>query len=186
MAYHKITLLLFKTSDQSSKFRTRKSVEINDFTNNWAYSPDSKIEFKTIMLKSRLCDYSVSYIPVNGIITITGAGIDAVTQRAEQGNKQVTFKNCASLTKCIRRANLETSVSRKESTPNFPKNDYFLLTDSTPTCAYQGVRKIRFLENLAWFVFLKHPFWDLYFYLITDEIYSSRQCSVSTYCYADV
>ena len=186
MAYHKITHLLFKTSDQSSKFRTRKSFEINYFTNNWAYSPDSKIEFKTIMLKSRLCDYSVSYIPVNGIITITGAGIDAVTQRAEQGNKQVTFKNCASLTKCIRRANLETSVSRKESTPNFPKNDYFLPTDSTPTCAYQGVRKIRFLENLAWFVFLKHPFWDLYFYLITDEIYSSRQCSVSTYCYADV
>ena len=144
MAYHKITHLLFKTSDQSSKFRTRKSVEINDFTNNWAYSPDSKIEFKTIMLKSRLCDYSVSYIPVNGIITITGAGIDAVTQRAEQGNKQVTFKNCASLTKCIRRANLETSVSRKESTPNFPKNDYFLPTDSTPTCAYQGVRRFVF------------------------------------------
>ena len=170
MAYHKITHLLIKTSDQSSKFRTRKSFEINYFTNNWAYSPDSKIEFNTIMLKSRLCDYSASYIPVKGIITITGAGIDAVTQRPEQRNKQVTFKNCASFTKCNRRANPETSVSRKQSTPNFPKNDYFLPTDSTPTCAYQGVRKIRFSENLACFVFLKHPFWDSSFYLITDEI----------------
>ena len=81
------------------------------------------------MLKSRLCDYSASYIPAKGIIAITGAGIDAVTQRAEQTNKQVTFKNCASFTKCIRRPNLETSVSRKQSTPNFPKNDHFLPPD---------------------------------------------------------
>ena len=27
-------------------------------------------------------------------------------------------------------------------------------------CAYQGVRNVRFLENLACFIFLKHPFWD--------------------------
>ena len=147
MAYHKIKHLLIKTSDQSSKFRTRKSVEINDFTNNWAYSPDSKIEFNTIMLKSRLCDYSASYIPAKGIIAITGAGIDAVTQRAEQTNKQVTIKNCASFTKCIRRPNLETSVSRKQSTPNFPKNDHFLPTDSTPTCAYQ---RVRFVFRKIW------------------------------------
>ena len=28
----------------------------------------------------------------------------------------------------------------------------------TRTCAYQGVRNVCFLENLAHFVFLKHPF----------------------------
>ena len=27
----------------------------------------------------------------------------------------------------------------------------------TITCAYQGVRNVRFSENLTWFVFLKHP-----------------------------
>ena len=32
-------------------------------------------------------------------------------------------------------------------------NEHFLRA-----CAYQGVRNIRFLENLACFVFLKHPF----------------------------
>ena len=36
-------------------------------------------------------------------------------------------------------------------------------------CAYQGVRNICFLENLACFVFLKHPFWDSTFGLITDD-----------------
>ena len=40
----------------------------------------------------------------------------------------------------------------------------------TRTCAYQGVRKVRFSENLACFVFLKHPFCDSPFCLITDDI----------------
>ena len=33
-----------------------------------------------------------------------------------------------------------------------------------------GVRNVRFSENLAHFVFLKHPFWDSYFCPITDVI----------------
>ena len=37
------------------------------------------------------------------------------------------------------------------------------------TCAYLGVRNVRFAENLACFVFLKHPFWDLLFCLIIDN-----------------
>ena len=39
----------------------------------------------------------------------------------------------------------------------------------TRTCAYQGVRNLRFSENLACFLFLKHPFWDSNFWLITDD-----------------
>ena len=38
------------------------------------------------------------------------------------------------------------------------------------TCAYQKVRNVRLSENLACFVFLKHPFWYSPFCLITDEI----------------
>ena len=37
------------------------------------------------------------------------------------------------------------------------------------TCAYQGVRNVRFLENLACFVFLKYSFWNSPFCLITGE-----------------
>ena len=40
----------------------------------------------------------------------------------------------------------------------------------TRTCAYQGVRNVRFSENLACFVFLKHPFLDSSFCLITDDV----------------
>ena len=41
-------------------------------------------------------------------------------------------------------------------------------THSTYVCV-SGVRNIWFSENLARFVFLKHPFSDLPFCLITDE-----------------
>ena len=37
------------------------------------------------------------------------------------------------------------------------------------TCAYQGVRNVCFLDNLACFVFLKHPFWDSLFCFIKDK-----------------
>ena len=40
----------------------------------------------------------------------------------------------------------------------------------TRTCAYQWVRNVCFSENLAHFVFLRHPFWDSHFCLITDEM----------------
>ena len=40
----------------------------------------------------------------------------------------------------------------------------------TRTCAYQGVRNIRFSENLACLIFLKHPSWDSPFCLITDDV----------------
>ena len=38
------------------------------------------------------------------------------------------------------------------------------------TCAYQGVRNVSFSENLACFVFLKHPFWNSPFCLIADVV----------------
>ena len=48
----------------------------------------------------------------------------------------------------------QNGSSKKQSTPNFPKNEHFL----PPTYAYQGVRNVRFSENLACFVFLVPPF----------------------------
>ena len=42
--------------------------------------------------------------------------------------------------------------------------------NQTWTFAYQGVRNVRFSENLAGFVFQLPPFWDSPFYLTTDEL----------------
>ena len=36
---------------------------------------------------------------------------------------------------------------------------------------YLGIRNVSFLENLACFVFLQHPFWDSPFCLITDDLW---------------
>ena len=53
------------------------------------------------MLKSILCDYSDAYILVKGTITINGIGADASAIRADEREKGVAFKSCASFTNCI-------------------------------------------------------------------------------------
>ena len=53
-----------------------------------------------------------------------------------------------------KRVNLKTGVTRKQSAPNFPKNEHFLPPIRTLTTVYQGVRNVPFSENLAGFVFL--------------------------------
>ena len=75
-------------SNQPSKFRTRKWVEINDDVRG-VYSPNKQIRFKTSMLRSSLCDYNDAYIIVKGNIavnTTAGAGADA-----NNTNKKVIF-----------------------------------------------------------------------------------------------
>ena len=100
MEYQKIASLLDNASNQPSKFRTNKWVEINDESRGW-FTTGSDIKFKTTMLRSSLYDYTDAYILVKGTITITGAGDDAAARRADERNKSLIFKNCASFTKCI-------------------------------------------------------------------------------------
>ena len=69
-------------------------------------------------------------------------------------------------------ANIKTGVSRKQSTPDFPKNENFLPPD---THTYV----VRFSGNLACCVFLKHSFWDSPFCLITDEFERRIQLLIS-------
>ena len=69
-----------------------------------------------------------------------------------------------------KRVNLQTGVSRKQSTPNFSKNEPFLPPDTYTYVCLSGVRNVRFSENLTCFVFLKHRFWDSPFCLATDVL----------------
>ena len=103
MEYQKMLNLLDNASNQPSKFRTRNWVETNDESRGTYTSNDTK--FKTTMLRSNLCDYTYAYILVKGTITITGAGNDDATKRADERDSSVTFKNCAPFTKCISRIN---------------------------------------------------------------------------------
>ena len=104
MEYQKIPNLLDNTSNQTSKFKTKKWVEIKDESRG-GYTTGSDIKFKTTMLRSGLCDYADAYILVKGAITIPGAGDDTAWRRADEINKGVIFKNCAPFTNCISKIN---------------------------------------------------------------------------------
>ena len=53
---------------------------------------------------------------------------------------------------------MSMEVTKKQCTPNFPKNKYFLPPDNAHTFACGGVTNVRFSENLACFVFLLPSF----------------------------
>ena len=104
MEYQKIANLIDDTSNQPSKFIIKNWVEINDESRG-TYNVNSKIKFKTTMLKSSLCDYSDAYILVKGTITINGTGADAAARQADERDKVVAIKNCAPFTNCISEIN---------------------------------------------------------------------------------
>ena len=104
MEYQKIVNLIDDTSNQPSKFRTKNWAEINDESRG-TYNINSQIKFKTIMLKSSLCDYSDAYIRVKGTIIIIGRGVDAAARQTVERDKGVTFKNCAPFVNCISEIN---------------------------------------------------------------------------------
>ena len=95
MEYQKIANLLNDESTQPSIFRTRNWFERNDEARS-IYSPNKQTKFKTLMLRSSLCDYGDAYIPVKGNITVNHtAAYDAAARNI---NKKVIFKNCAPFT----------------------------------------------------------------------------------------
>ena len=66
MEYQKMINLLDNTSNQPTKFRTKKQIEINACGK---YNTNSQIKFKTSMLQSNfktsmLCDYSDEYVVI--------------------------------------------------------------------------------------------------------------------------
>ena len=68
-------------------------------------------------------------------------------------------------------ANLKTGVSRKQSTPRFPKNEHFLPPD-THTYVYTsgGGKKSWFFGKFGVLCFLETPVLKPPFCLITDKI----------------
>ena len=125
MEHQKRANLLDNALNHLSKFRTRNWVEINDESRGTYTGND--IRFKTTMLRSNLCDYADAYILVKGAITITGAGNDDATKRADERDKGVTFKNFAPFTKCISRINntdIDNAQDIDVTMPMYNLNEY--------------------------------------------------------------
>ena len=72
MEFQKIINLLHITSDYKdlSRYVTMKWIEVYDQSEK-NFNVNKEIRFKTSMLRSDLCDFSVAYIVVKGNITIT-------------------------------------------------------------------------------------------------------------------
>lgn len=64
--------MLDSTTNQSSKFITKKWVEINDNLKIGDYDVANHIKFKTTMVRSSQYDYTYAYIFVKEIITNIG------------------------------------------------------------------------------------------------------------------
>ena len=94
--------LLDNAPNQPSKFRTKNWIKINDESRGTC-NTGAQIKFKTLILKSSLCDYSDVYILVKGNITVNNT--TAADADANNTNKKVIFKNCAPFTDCISEIN---------------------------------------------------------------------------------
>ena len=91
--------MLDNTPNQQTKFRAKNWVEINDNLRK-IYNTNSQIEFKNSVLRSRLSDYSDTYILVSGTIAIA-----ALSGGGGNNNIQVVFRNCTAFTNCISEIN---------------------------------------------------------------------------------
>ena len=102
MEYQKIINLLDNTPNQSSKFRIKNWVEINDDSRG-TYNTNSQCKFKNSMLKSNLYDFRDAYIIVKGTITVSNTATAATS--ANNRDKKVISKNWTPFTDCLSEIN---------------------------------------------------------------------------------
>ena len=105
--------MLDNKQNQPIKSITKCWVKINDDSRG-AYKNNSQIKFKTTMLKLSLNDYSDTYIIVKGTVTIARGGTKKAARWADEKNKGVIFKNCASCTDYISDINNTQTGSAKD------------------------------------------------------------------------
>ena len=112
MEYDKINNLLLsednenEMSEKLSEFVTREYVRVNSLSNT--YNENKSIRFKTLTLRSNLCDCSDAYILVKGIITVTAPGVNNGAKNIrDKRNRPLILKNNAPFVSCVTRINGE-------------------------------------------------------------------------------
>ena len=107
METQKIINLLNDSSNEESKFATKKWYVIDSQKTKVKYKQGDVIKFETETIKSSFCYYSLAFILVTGNITV-----------AANYDTDVAFKNCAPFSTCrtnisdtfFDKANLHCSV----------------------------------------------------------------------------
>ena len=90
METQKIINLVNDSSNEESKFATKKWYAIDSQTTKGKYKQGDVIKFVTETIESSLCDYSDAFILVTGNITV-----------AADDNTDVALKNCTPFSTCI-------------------------------------------------------------------------------------
>ena len=100
MELQKIANFLGTTLDDKElpKFVSEKWIKVYN-QSEINYSPNKEIRIKTLMLRSDLCDFSDTYIVVEGGITLEG------DNDADKQNKNLAFKNNVPFINCISKIN---------------------------------------------------------------------------------
>ena len=93
MEYQKVKTMLVTTSDNLSRFNTKKWIEVHDQSGK-VYNINKQMKFKTSMSWPELCDYSDAYVDVKGTITVTHPNKNAY-------NNKLAFKNNPPFISCI-------------------------------------------------------------------------------------
>ena len=94
METQKIINLLNDSSNEESKFATKKWYVIDSQTTKGKYKQGDTIKFETETIKSSLCDYSDAFILFTGNITVTA-----------DNDTYVAFKNFAPFSTCTTETN---------------------------------------------------------------------------------
>ena len=89
METQKIINFLNNSSNEESKFATKKWYVMDSQTAKDKYNQNNSIKFETESIKSSLCDYSDTFILVTGDITVNA-----------NNNTHVAFKHCAPFSAC--------------------------------------------------------------------------------------
>ena len=93
METQKIINLLNDSSNDESKFATKKWYVIDGQTTKGKYKQGDTIKFETETIKSSLWDYSDTFILVTGNITVNVGN-----------NTNVAFKDCAPFSTCTKKS----------------------------------------------------------------------------------
>ena len=83
--------MLNDSSNEQSKFATKKWYVIYSQTTKGKYKQGDTIKFETETIKSSLCDYSDAFILVTGNIKVNA-----------NNNTDIAFKNCAPFATCTK------------------------------------------------------------------------------------
>ena len=94
--------MLNDSSNEESKFATKKWYVIDNQITKGKYKLGDTIKFETKTMKSSLCDYYDAFALVSGNITVNAAN-----------DTDVAFKNCAPFSTCKTEIN-DVSVDRAE------------------------------------------------------------------------